>query len=127
MRDATPAWRVALATPPLAPLILAYRRGWLSGTVVRAAIVADATVAAADTAYLHQGYREARAKITDESALPIGFQQIKSPQDAANHAFGWLVTALATTMGAPFWFDMLQNVMKLNLRGTGAKPARSDA
>lgn len=77
----------------------------------RAAIVADATVAAADTAYLHQGYREARAKITDESALPIGFQQIKSPQDAANHAFGWLVTALATTMGAPFWFDLLNKMM----------------
>ena len=77
----------------------------------RAAIVADATVAAADTNYLHQGYREARAKITDESVLPIGFQQIKSPSDAANHALGWLVTALATTMGAPFWFDLLNKMM----------------
>jgi len=41
--------------------------------------------------------------------------------------FGCAVTAFAISLGAPFWFDMLQNVMKLNLRGTGAKPARSDA
>ncbi|HEX8955574.1 MAG TPA: hypothetical protein VF798_04840, partial [Burkholderiaceae bacterium] len=41
--------------------------------------------------------------------------------------FGCAVTAFAVSLGAPFWFDILQNVMKLNLRGTGAKPARSDA
>lgn len=39
--------------------------------------------------------------------------------------FGCAVTAFAVSLGAPFWFDILQNVM--NLRGTGAKPVRADA
>ncbi|KQW43338.1 MULTISPECIES: hypothetical protein [unclassified Roseateles] len=33
---------------------------------------------------------------------------------------GWLVTALAGMLGAPFWFDLLQKLT--NLRGTGPKP-----
>jgi len=39
--------------------------------------------------------------------------------------FGCAITAFAISLGAPFWFDILQNLM--NLRGTGAKPARTDA
>lgn len=31
--------------------------------------------------------------------------------------FGWLITALAISLGAPFWFDLLSKVMKL--RGAG--------
>lgn len=38
---------------------------------------------------------------------------------------GWLMTAVATSLGAPFWFDMLKKA--LNLRGAGPKPARADA
>ncbi len=33
---------------------------------------------------------------------------------------GWLLTALALSLGAPFWFDMLNKV--ISLRATGAKP-----
>jgi len=33
---------------------------------------------------------------------------------------GWLITALAISLGAPFWFDLLKKVS--NIRGTGAKP-----
>lgn len=33
---------------------------------------------------------------------------------------GWLVTASATLYGAPFWFDLLQKLVRL--RGTGNKP-----
>ena len=36
---------------------------------------------------------------------------------------GWLVTALATMMGAPFWFDSLTRLV--NLRNTGPKPKPS--
>jgi len=39
--------------------------------------------------------------------------------------FGCLITAFAVSLGAPFWFDFLQNVVKMNVRGTGDKPARS--
>jgi hypothetical protein len=77
----------------------------------RSALVADAQVAAADSSYRHGSYAQARAKLTDESALPIGFEQIKTPADVAHHILGWLVTALATTMGAPFWFDLLNKMM----------------
>jgi hypothetical protein len=34
---------------------------------------------------------------------------------------GWLLTALAISLGSPFWFDMLNKVMKL--RSAGTKPA----
>lgn len=33
---------------------------------------------------------------------------------------GWLITALAVSLGAPFWFDTLQKLV--NLRGAGPKP-----
>ena len=36
------------------------------------------------------------------------------------HLFGWLFTAAAVSLGAPFWFDLLSRVAKL--RGTGGRP-----
>lgn len=36
---------------------------------------------------------------------------------------GWLLTALAVGLGAPFWFDVLNRLV--NLRGAGPKPASS--
>jgi hypothetical protein len=38
---------------------------------------------------------------------------------------GWLLTALAAALGAPFWFDLIGRVV--NLRGAGAKPASGAA
>lgn len=38
--------------------------------------------------------------------------------------FGWIVMAFAITLGAPFWFDLLNKF--INLRSAGAKPAASD-
>ncbi|MEM9010215.1 MAG: hypothetical protein AAGE18_03240 [Pseudomonadota bacterium] len=35
--------------------------------------------------------------------------------------FGWLLTAVGVTLGAPFWFDLLQSVLKI--RATGRKLA----
>lgn len=34
--------------------------------------------------------------------------------------FGWFITALAVSLGAPFWFDMLQKV--INIRNAGVRP-----
>jgi hypothetical protein len=34
---------------------------------------------------------------------------------------GWLITAVATLFGAPFWFDSLQQIIRL--KGTGPSPA----
>lgn len=36
------------------------------------------------------------------------------------HALGWLLTALAATLGAPFWFDMLNRV--ISIRAAGKPP-----
>jgi hypothetical protein len=38
--------------------------------------------------------------------------------------FGWLLTAAAISLGAPFWFDLLSKFM--NIRGAGVKPPRHD-
>lgn len=49
-------------------------------------------------------------------------------QRAGNWALkiiGWLITALAVAMGAPFWFDLLSRL--INVRGSGPKPATSAA
>lgn len=35
--------------------------------------------------------------------------------------FGWLITALAASLGAPFWFETLQRFV--NIRGNGRSPA----
>jgi len=37
---------------------------------------------------------------------------------------GWLITGLATSLGAPFWFDTLKNI--LSMRSSGPKPPRAD-
>jgi hypothetical protein len=38
---------------------------------------------------------------------------------------GWFLTAIAVTLGAPFWFDLLNKTLGLNTRLAGAAPAKS--
>ncbi|HMQ64382.1 MAG TPA: hypothetical protein PKE06_27105 [Flavilitoribacter sp.] len=65
--------------------------------------------------------------------LGLGWQsplsaQLKAAEDGGQKAwrfyiyklFGWIVTALAVSLGAPFWFDMLQKVIRI--RNAGNKP-----
>jgi len=40
-------------------------------------------------------------------------------------AAGWLITAVATLFGAPFWFDVLQRIIRL--KGSGPSPAEKKA
>jgi hypothetical protein len=40
------------------------------------------------------------------------------------HLFGWFLTAVAVSLGAPFWFDVLNKL--INIRNAGKKPAKSD-
>ena len=37
---------------------------------------------------------------------------------------GWVLTAIAISFGAPFWFDLLNQLV--NIRAAGPKPARAD-
>ncbi|HZF12335.1 MAG TPA: hypothetical protein VFE33_26400 [Thermoanaerobaculia bacterium] len=44
----------------------------------------------------------------------------KLAQAVGFHVWGWLLTAIAVSLGAPFWFDMLNKV--INLRSSGKAP-----
>lgn len=57
------------------------------------------------------------------AAIPFGWGD--APVDNwALKVLGWLATALAVSLGAPFWFDLLGRL--LNLRAAGPKPKKSD-
>lgn len=105
---------------------------WNDATL-RAAIVRDSTSASFETSCKTDdpGQRIAclvtPLKQLDEQLrpLPIGWNQPGSEPWYAK-ALGLIWTGLALSLGAPFWFDILQKFM--NLRGTGVKPEeKSDA
>jgi hypothetical protein len=55
-------------------------------------------------------------------ALPIGWTHFP-PAPGADFALqvaGWIITASTALFGAPFWFDLMQRVVRL--RSTGARP-----
>ncbi len=56
--------------------------------------------------------------------VPDDYGSLKPGQKIGYHSskfFGWLVTTLAITLGAPFWFDLLKLLM--NVRNAGRPPA----
>jgi hypothetical protein len=52
--------------------------------------------------------------------LPVGWNDANDQIDLSTFV-GWLLTAIAISLGAPFWFDSLSKLS--NLRTTGAKPS----
>jgi hypothetical protein len=74
----------------------------------------------------------------DSLALPIGWSNYAQPpkgaeqspaapswSDAPEMILGWLITAVAALFGAPFWFDLLQRVIRL--KGAGPSPEEKQA
>jgi ElaB/YqjD/DUF883 family membrane-anchored ribosome-binding protein len=69
----------------------------------------------------------------DQLPLPLGWQtfgpRVNSPFGwflyLLELPIGWLITALAISLGAPFWFDTLK--LLINIRAAGPKPGRSPA
>jgi len=109
-----------------------------SGAVAAAnALVADCT-SANPTSKLCPGTKtDAMATFGDAAGsaaklpVPLGWDAAR-PTYATNgfvnalcRAVGWLLTALAISLGAPFWFDVVSKFT--NARGAGPKPARGDA
>jgi hypothetical protein len=79
-------------------------------SAAREVIVARATAAVADSAILARSYAQTKADL-EALKLPIGWEARVGPQPSwPSRALGWFVTALAVTMGAPFWFDLLNKV-----------------
>ncbi len=60
----------------------------------------------------NESYKEQQAAAASNGRAPWLFFLIK--------LFGWIVTALAVSLGAPFWFDLLQKV--INIRNAGVRP-----
>jgi hypothetical protein len=88
----------------------------------RAAVVAAAE--AYGTAHPTQPSQDTSAS-TELAQLPIplgwpNFAALSKTGGIDQALLGWLMTALAVSLGAPFWFDALQTF--LNVRGTGPKP-----
>ena len=56
------------------------------------------------------------------ASFPLGWEGVSDWGWGAwgTHLLGWLFTAAAVSLGAPFWFDLLSRVAKL--RGTGGRP-----
>ena len=93
---------------------------------VRASIVARAQTAVSDTTLLNRSYQDVQTGL-DTLGLPLGWSKgwgalrsERSAQQSGKFAIwndlfapilGWLLTAFAATMGAPFWFDLLNKVM----------------
>lgn len=96
---------------------------WTSAEA-RAQVVAAAQQATAGAKGSDGLAANAAAKLAD-LPIPIGWHDKPSGSLAIlAKIVGCLMTALAISMGAPFWFDTLQKF--LNLRTTGPRPEKSD-
>jgi len=95
-----------------------------------------ASVVEAASAYASSGEEETLDELRqhlDELAsrgLPLGWGADKvlsshEPGPWASKLAGLLLTALAASLGAPFWFDLVNKLM--NVRSTGNVPPRSSA
>lgn len=60
--------------------------------------------------------------LLDSMPIPMGWQFSFNPWYCG--IVGWIITAVAISLGAPFWFDPLQKVV--NIRAAGPKPGRSE-
>jgi len=90
--------------------------------VARAVIVARAEAVARDSSFRSADYALAKKEL-ESMNLPIGWSAWGAPRRIGepgsggiwNNIFGpilgLLLTAIAATMGAPFWFDMLNKIM----------------
>jgi hypothetical protein len=82
----------------------------------------ESIVAAVQNQQANQTPDQAIAKL-DDIGFPIGWDEANRPSGGGEWAIavlGWVITGIAVTLGAPFWFDVLNKVS--NLRSAGRKP-----
>jgi hypothetical protein len=108
---------------------IAIATGLYREPLVRAQTVAIAgalaTTAARETAAGASAYQDSLASLRGLS-LPMGWEECPGGATAwALKIVGLLVTVLALTLGAPFWFDVLSKAA--SLRSAGPRPVLSDA
>lgn len=119
-----------------------YKRRILWFTLFIAAVIAAAvgadSIALAQTLWQEQGVRDALSALAGSQSgssagqnalqalqglsLPLGWSHLPSTAtDWALKVAGLLITTLAVSLGAPFWFDFLQQFS--NPRSSGVKPS----
>ena len=54
------------------------------------------------------------------ASLPIGWSELPRRDQWLTMILGWLITAFAVSLGAPFWFDLLNKFV--NVRASGKAP-----
>ena len=59
-------------------------------------------------------------ELKHELLLPVGDARTTAAGEWLVKILGWLVTGLAISLGAPFWFDLLNRLV--DLRGAGKRP-----
>jgi hypothetical protein len=61
-----------------------------------------------------------------DKSFPVGWTaDAKKKWPSVTMILGWLLTAVAVSFGAPFWFDFLNKIVGLNTRLSGSKPQRT--
>jgi hypothetical protein len=97
-----------------------YRDGTLRALVVAVAVEAVKKTESTEQQNSSNIVENASEKLQGLQ-LPIGWSgQRQKPINLPNKVLGWLVTAVALSLGAPFWFDVLNRFMKL--RASGKNP-----
>ena len=77
------------------------------------------TVAVAGNALLDNAYKDVQSDLS-QSEQVLGFGWSRAGAYRWSTPIGWLLTALAISLGAPFWFDLINKLVKL--RAAGGKP-----
>jgi hypothetical protein len=91
---------------------------------VRAAVAAKAEAPGGGDATASGENAEYAVKTLESLKLPVLWNDATDDVDASVIA-GWLITAIAISLGAPFWFDALSKLARL--RTTGKKPETTKA
>lgn len=94
--------------------------------------VLDSTIQQGDSIFVNINVNlkqiAAYKDLMQQSSLPIGWsnQSFWGLTDKAwwTRFIGWLMTAIAVSMGAPFWFDMLNKLS--NIRSSSKPPAEKE-
>jgi len=86
---------------------------------VRVAVAAKAEAPGGGDATASGENAEYAVKTLESLKLPVLWNDATDDVDASVIA-GWLITAIAISLGAPFWFDALSKLARL--RTTGKKP-----
>jgi hypothetical protein len=64
--------------------------------------------------------------IFQQLGLPLGWESTPKKEEWVNKVIGLLLTALAISLGAPFWFDILDKITKIRSSGAEPKPAAKE-